>query len=79
MKVRKIDWDILTARPEGMDFEEYKARRKAEEKMIKERLSKGFMMWPSKGIFGVKDKEGKIIPVQSKGTFIGKITEIEFI
>lgn len=47
--------------------------------MIRGRLRNGFMVWPSKGIAGVQDKEGKIIPVQRKGTFIGKITEIEFI
>ena len=78
VKVRKIKWDLLTARPEGMDFEEYRAKRKAEQQMIRGRLRNGFMVWPSKGIFGVQDKEGKVIPVENRGTLVGRVPALIF-
>jgi hypothetical protein len=68
IKVRKTKGSILTARPDGMDYETYRVARKQQEKMIKDRLRYGFMVWPSKGIFGVKDKNGAIIPVQRRIT-----------
>lgn len=78
VKVRKINWDLLTARPEGMDFEEYREQRKAEQKMIKERTRGGFMVWPSKGILGY-DKEGKVVPVENRGTLVGKVPALVFV
>jgi hypothetical protein len=41
------DVDILTARPEGMDYDEYKARMRAQKKVIKQYL-KGEMFHVSK-------------------------------
>ncbi len=73
MKVKKTKGVILTARPDGMDYETYREARKQQEKMIKNRIRYGFMVWPSKGIFGVKDK-----PVQSKGTLVGKVPAVKF-
>ena len=78
MKVEKTKGVILTARPDGMDYEVYRVARKSQEKMIKNRIRYGFMVWPSKGIFGVKDKDGAIIPVQSKGTLVGKVPAVKF-
>lgn len=79
MRVEKIKGEILTARPEGMDYETYRAARKEQQKQLKRRLRFGYMVWPSKGIFGQKDSEGKFIPVQNKGTLVGKVPAIEFV
>lgn len=79
MKVQKIREQIVTARPDGMDYETYREARKAQEKQLKNRLRYGFMMWPSKGIFGVKNRDGNIIPVQNKGTLVGPVPKIEFV
>lgn len=78
MRVEKFKGEIITARPEGMDYETYRAVRKEQQKRLKGRL-RGFMVWPSKGIFGHKDGEGKFIPVQSKGTLVGRVPTIEFV
>lgn len=79
VKVRKIKWDLLTARPEGMSYEQYRAERKAQEEIIKKRTGRGFMVWPSKGIFGVQDKEGKVIPVENRGTLTGMVPGLVFV
>jgi hypothetical protein len=50
---------ILTARPEGMSFEEYKAIRKQQQKEIKNYL-RGDFAFKSKNKLNV-DKEGKEI------------------
>lgn len=76
MRVGKIKGEILTARPEGMDYETYRAARKEQ---LKRRLRFGYMVWPSKGIFGQKDSEWKFVPVQDKGTLVGKVPAIEFV
>lgn len=46
MIVRKMRGEILTKRPEKMDYETYREARKAQEKQIKQRLRKGYMVWP---------------------------------
>lgn len=79
MRVEKIKGSIMTARPEGMDYETYRAVRKEQQRQLKRRLRFGYMVWPSKGIFGQKDGEGKIIPVQNKGTLVGKVPAVEFV
>lgn len=79
MRVNRTKGVILTARPEKMDYKTYRAARKDQEKMIKNRLRYGFMVWPSKGIFGVKNRDGNIIPVQNKGTLVGPVPRIEFV
>ena len=65
MKVEKTKGSILTARPDGMDYETYREARKQQEKMIKNRIRYGFMVWTSKGF-------------QSKGTLVGKVPEVKF-
>lgn len=63
IKVRKIKEDLITARPKGMSYEEYRVERKKQEKLIKNRLRYGFMVWPS----------------QNKGTLVGKVPQMEFV
>lgn len=77
MKVAKTKGVILNERPEGMSYEDYRLARKEQTKMIKNRR-KGFMVWPSKGVFAT-DKDGKVIPVQSVGTLVGKAPQLEFV
>ena len=79
MRVQKMKGEILTKRPEGMDYETYRLARKEQERQLKRRLRFGYMVWPSKGIFGQKDREGKIVPVQNKGTLVGKVPAVEFV
>lgn len=79
IKVRKIKEDLITARPKGMSYEEYRVERKRQEKMLKDRLRRGFMVWPSAGIPGLKNRFGDIIPVQNKGTLVGKVPQMEFV
>lgn len=71
--------ELIVARPEGMNYDEYRMKRAAQCRQLKRRLSRGFMVWPSKGIFGVKDNFGSVIPVQSKGTLVGKVPVIKII
>ena len=66
IKVRKIKEDLITARPKGMSYEEYRVERKRQEKMLKDRLRRGFMVWPSNGY-------------QGKGTLVGKVPQMEFV
>lgn len=75
MRVPRVK-DILTARPEGMDYELYRRVRKEQQRRLKYRL-RGFMVWPSKGIFG-RDREGNVIPVESRGTLVGPAPAVEF-
>lgn len=65
MKVEKTKGSILTARPDGMDYETYREARKQQQKMIKNRIRYGFMVWPSKGF-------------QGKGTLVGNVPAVEF-
>ena len=74
MRVEKIKGEILTKRPEGMDYKTYREARKEQDRMIKNRLRYGFMMWPSKGVL---NKEG--IKVESRGTLKGRVPELEFV
>ena len=46
-KVNKMKGEILTKRPEGMDYETYREKRKAQEKQIRDRIRKGYMVWPA--------------------------------
>ena len=48
MVVKKIEGEIMTARPEGMEYEMYRAARKEQNKRLKERLKCGFLVWPRK-------------------------------
>ena len=66
IKVRKIKEDLITARPKGMSYEEYRVERKRQEKMLKDRLRRGFMVSPSNGYRG-------------KGTLVGKVPQMEFV
>lgn len=47
IRVNRTKGVILTARPEKMDYGTYRKARKDQEKMIKNRLRYGFMVWPS--------------------------------
>lgn len=67
MRVQKMKGEILTKRPEGMDYESYRTARKEQQSMLKKRLRDGFMVWPSKG------------PKQSKGTLVGRVPELIFV
>ena len=60
-----------------MSYEDYRVERREQTRSLKSRL-KGFMVWPSKGIFA-QDKNGKVIPVQSRGTLVGKAPKLEFV
>lgn len=75
MRVPRVK-EIITARPEGMDYELYRKVRKEQQKRLKMRL-RGFMVWPSKGIFG-HDREGNVVPVENRGTLVGPVPKIEF-
>lgn len=79
IRVNKIKGELLTKRPEKMDYETYRATRKAQEKQIKQRIRRGYMVWPSKGFPGQLDGEGKLIQVQSKGTLVGSVPELIFV
>lgn len=79
MRVQKMKGEILTKRPEGMDYETYRFARKEQERQLKHRLRFGYMVWPSKGIPMQKGPDGKIMPVQSRGTLVGRVPTIEFV
>lgn len=79
MIVKKMRGEILTKRPEGMDYETYREKRKAQQRLLKNRLRFGYMVWPSKGIPMQKGPDGKILPVQSKGTLVGPVPELQFV
>lgn len=79
MIVQKMKGEILTKRPEGMDYETYRFARKEQEQQLKRRLRFGYMVWPSKGIPMQKGPDGKIMPVQNKGTLTGRVPSVEFI
>lgn len=79
IRVNKIKGELLTKRPEKMDYETYRATRKAQEKQIKQRIRRGYIVWPSKGLPGQLDGEGKLIQVQSKGTLVGSVPELIFV
>lgn len=79
IKVRKLREDLITARPKGMGYEKYRVERKKQERMLKDRLRYGYMVWPSKGIAGVENRNGQIIPVQNKGTLVGKVPQMIFV
>ncbi len=66
IKVRKIREDLITARPKGMSYEEYRVERKKQERMLKNRLRYGHMVWPSNGY-------------QGKGTLVGKVPQMIFV
>ena len=74
MRVKRMQGEILTKRPEGMDYKAYRVARKEQERQLKNRLRFGFMMWPSKGIF---NKEG--VKVESRGTLKGRVPALEFV
>lgn len=44
-KVRRMQGEILTARPEGMDYEVYRQKRKEQQVSLKKRLRGGFVVW----------------------------------
>jgi hypothetical protein len=49
---------IITERPEGMPFDEYKLRRRASNMHIRKRIRNGFMAWDStKGTFVGETKD----------------------
>ena len=75
MRVPRVK-EIITARPEGMDYELYRKVRKEQQRRLKYRL-RGFMVWPSKGIFG-HDREGNVVPVENRGTLVGPVPKLEF-
>ena len=68
--VRRIHGDILTARPEGMDYETYRQKRKERQRMLRDRLRGGFMVWKSKSIDPLKG--------ESWGTLVGRVPAIQF-
>lgn len=51
-KVRRMQGEILTARPEGMDYEVYREKRKEQNAKLKERLRYGFLVWSGGGLVG---------------------------
>lgn len=71
-KVRKIQGEILTARPDGMDYETYRQKRKEQQKLLKDRLRGGFIVWKSKCVGAVKGGE-------SWGTLVGKVPSLVFV
>lgn len=79
IKVRKLREDLITARPKGMSYEKYRVERKNQERMLKNRLRYGYMVWPSAGIPGLKNRFGDVIPVQNKGTLVGKVPQMIFV
>lgn len=52
MRVEKIKGSIMTARPEGMDYETYRAARKEQQRQLKRRLRFGYMVWPKGTLVG---------------------------
>ena len=62
MKVERIKGSIMTARPEGMDYETYRYARREQEKQIKHRVRGGFLVWDSK----------------KRGTRVGPVPSLEF-
>ena len=70
-KVRRMQGEILTARPDGMDYETYRQKRKEQQKQLKARLRGGFMVWKSKSIDPLKG--------ESWGTLVGKVPSIVFV
>lgn len=58
IRVNKIKGELLTKRPEKMDYETYRATRKAQEKQIKQRIRRG--------VYGMA-LEGSSRPVGRRG------------
>lgn len=48
MIVDKIKGSIMTARPEGMDYETYRHALREQERQIKRRVRRGFLVWDSR-------------------------------
>lgn len=69
-EVRYMKEELLTARPEGMSYESYRILRKEQERLLKERLRKGFMVWKSKA-FGVNG--------ESWGALVGPVPKLVFV
>ena len=61
MKVKRFG-EILTKRPEGMKYEVYRMERRSQQQMLKGRVRKGFLVWPSRDV----------------GTLRGKVPALEF-
>lgn len=77
-KVRKMG-EILTARPDGMDFETYRILRKEQNKRLRFRLRSGFMVWKSKCI-GITNKDGSVtMNGESWGTLVGPVPKLVFV
>lgn len=79
--------DIITARPEGMSYEEYKMYRKAQDKAYK-KYKKGRLVWLSKlyPTYEVLEELGKngwtgensMGRLLNKGeTFVGKVKDLK--
>ena len=69
-KVRRMEGDILTARPAKMPYEMYRQKRKEQEEMLKRRLRGGFIVWKSKAVGPVGE---------SWGTLVGKVPALMFV
>ena len=71
--------EILTARPEGMDYETYRVRRKEQQKQLKDRLRGGFMVWKSKCITLINKDGSKTMKGENWGTLVGKVPSLIFV
>ena len=72
--------DIITKRPDKMDYETYRELLREQNRRLKSRL-KGFVVWKSKGYTTLgsgKDKPGRTIG-ESWGTLVGCVPSIEFV
>ena len=63
--------EILTARPEGMDFHVYRSKLRDQKLMLRDRLRYGFMVWKSKSIDAVNG--------ESWGTLVGPVPRLIFV
>ena len=78
-KVRRMQGDILTARPEGMDYETYRQKRRDQQKQLRDRLRGGFMVWKSKCLTIVNKDGTKTVKGENWGTLVGKVPSIVFV
>ena len=62
MIVNKIKGSIMTARPEGMDYETYRYARREQDNQIRRRVRGGFLVWDS----------------AKMGTRVGPVPSLEF-
>lgn len=74
-KAKKFE-KLLIERPQKMSYEEYKQKRREQNRRLKARLN-GFMVWPSKA-YGIINNNGQHVPGgESWGTLVGKVPAVQ--